>query len=76
MNKTVTDYHILCPKCHNPMRHRALSGLWWCPNTECSDYKGIPPIKVNRQPNMDLIEALSDKGWKAYEAELRTKGGE
>jgi len=57
------------------MRHRALSGLWWCPTPKCPDYKGIPPIKVNRQPNMELIEALSDKGWKAYEAELKTKGG-
>ena len=43
------------------MRHRALSGLWWCPNAECSAYKGIPPIKVNRKRDNDLINALAER---------------
>lgn len=67
-------YRIICPKCNKPMRHRALSGLWWCPNSECPDYKGIPPIKVNWRPNIELIEALSEKGWASYEAELKKEG--
>ena len=44
-----------CPKCGGQLRHRALSGLYWCPNKECPDYSGVPPIKVNfRAPNISM----------------------
>jgi hypothetical protein len=35
------EHRIPCPKCRTPMRHRALSNLYWCPNCE----KVPPPIK-------------------------------
>lgn len=56
-----TERPIPCPKCGEPLRHRALSGLRWCANVNCADYKGRPPI--NYQPKVDthLVQVFSEK---------------
>ena len=63
----MTDHPILCPKCHQPLRHRGISNLRYCINPQCPDYKGIPPIKVNTdtmiQAQKDLANAMSDEVW-------------
>ncbi len=69
----MTEHKIPCPKCGQPMRHRVLSGLWWCANTKCSDYKGVPPIKVNAnyaEMGKNLMYAMSDEAWNEVEAQI------
>lgn len=47
------------------MRHRVISNLRYCANMNCPTFKGIPPIKVNRnyyKDGADLKHAM-DSGW-------------
>lgn len=45
---------IPCNKCHRPMNHRALSGIWWCPNCE-----ERPPISIKKEPMSPLHTSLT-----------------
>jgi ssDNA-binding Zn-finger/Zn-ribbon topoisomerase 1 len=65
---------IPCPKCGEPLRHRVISNLRYCANVNCPDYKGIPPIKLNRTfRNDSLINAFSDEAWAEVEKDINNE---
>lgn len=72
------EHKIPCPKCGQFLRHRALSGLHWCANPDCPDYKGVPPIRVrcDARGHIALTKALGDEGWKAHEKEKKEQRNE
>ena len=70
------DRKVPCPKCGKPLRHRAISNLRYCVNPQCPTYKGIPPIKVNWKPNLDLVHATSDEVWAKVEKEISDENNE
>lgn len=65
---------IPCPKCGQPLRHRALSNLRWCANPTCPDYKGIPPIEVNIKISQNLLYSMSDEAWEEVETHIKQEG--
>jgi hypothetical protein len=60
-----------CPVCGEPLRHRVISNLRYCVNPVCSEYHGIPPIKVTAGKFHDGFEALSSSGWENYRKEAQ-----
>ena len=67
---------MLCVKCGNKLRHRVISNTYWCPNTDCSDYKGRPPIKVDWKPNLELNQAMSPETWARVDKEIKIEDGD
>lgn len=69
-------HQIPCPKCGSPLRHRVLSNLRWCANSECPDYRGRPPIKVLPVRFYNLYYAMGDRVWRKVEEDIARERGE